>query len=78
MLILAGPTREEAVPYTVWFWDGAGKTAKPLATLDLGNVPVGAKAEILLPLEEDSSSIRVLVMFDGVENGGAISFKLQR
>ncbi len=77
ILILAGPTREEAVPYTVWFWDGAGKTAKPLATLDLGNVPPG-KAEILLPLEEDSSSIRVLVMFDGVENGGAISFKLQR
>ena len=61
----------------MWFWDGAGKTAKPLATLDLGNVPPG-KAEILLPLEEDSSSIRVLVMFDGVENGGAISFKLQR
>jgi hypothetical protein len=77
ILILAGPTREEAVPYTVWFWDGAGKTAKPLATLDLGNVPPG-KAEILLPLEEDSSSIRVLVMFDGVENGGAISFRLQR
>ncbi|MBX9649557.1 MAG: hypothetical protein K2X57_21165, partial [Xanthobacteraceae bacterium] len=73
----AGPTREEVVPYTVWFWDGTGKTAKPLATLDLGNVPPG-KAEILLPLEEDSSSIRVLVMFDGVENGGATSFRLQR
>jgi hypothetical protein len=78
ILILAGPTREEAVPYTVWFWDGAGKTAKPLATLDLAKVPAGAKAEILLPLEEDNSSIRVLVMFDGVENGGAISFNLRR
>ena len=78
ILILAGPTRDEAVAYTIWFWDGAGTTAKPLATLDLSTVANGAKAEVLLPLEEDSVGIRVLVMFDGVENGGAISFKIPR
>ena len=78
ILILAGPTRDEAVAYSVWFWDGASTTAKPLATLDLSTVADGAKAEVLLPLEEDGSSIRVLVMFDGVENGGATSFKIQR
>ena len=78
LLVLAGPTREEDVPYTVWLWDGSSDTAKPLATLDLSKVREGAKAEILLPLEEDASSIRVLVMFDGVENGGAISFRLKR
>ena len=78
LLILAGPTREEDVPYTVWLWDGSSETAKPLATLDLSKVKEGAKAEILLPLDEDATSIRVLVMFDGVENGGAKSFKIKR
>ncbi|WP_081492462.1 MULTISPECIES: DUF3616 domain-containing protein [Bradyrhizobium] len=78
LLILAGPTREEDVPYTVWLWDGSSETAKPLATLDLSKVKEGAKAEILLPLEDDADGIRVLVMFDGVENGGAMSFKIQR
>ena len=78
ILILAGPTRDEAVAYSIWFWDGVGPTAKQLATLDLGTVPKGAKAEILLPLEEGSSEIRALVMFDGVENGGARSFRIPR
>ena len=78
ILILAGPTRDETVPFSIWFWDGVGTTAMPLRTLDLSSVKKGAKAEILLPLEEDSSNIRVLVMFDGVENGGAVSFKIPR
>lgn len=78
ILILAGPTRDEAVAYSVWLWDGVGTTAKPLATLDLSTVAEGAKAEILLPLEEGSAGIRVLVMFDGVENGGARSFAIPR
>ena len=78
VLILAGPTRDEKVPYAVWFWDGTSTTAKPLAILDLSSVDAGAKAEILLPLEEDRSNTRVLVMFDGVENGGAVSFKIPR
>jgi hypothetical protein len=78
ILILAGPTREEIVPYAVWFWDGVADTAKPLGTLDLSGVDKSAKAEILLPLEQDSSNVRVLVMFDGLENGGAMSFKIPR
>jgi hypothetical protein len=78
VLILAGPTRDEKVPYSVWFWDGTSTTAKPLGILDLSTVDEGAKAEILLPLEEDHSNTRVLVMFDGVENGGAVSFKIPR
>ena len=78
ILILAGPTRDEAVGYSVWLWDGASATAKPLATLDLSTVASGAKAEILLPLEENNTALRVLVMFDGVENGGAKSFIIPR
>jgi hypothetical protein len=78
ILILAGPTRDEDVPYSVWLWDGSSKAAKPLATLDLSAVKKDAKAEILLPLEEDAANIHVLVMFDSVENGGAISFTIKR
>jgi hypothetical protein len=78
ILVLAGPTRSEAVPYAVWLWDGAGNNARKLATLDLDGIDKGGKAEILLPLEEDGSNIRVLVMFDGIENGGTISFKIPR
>ncbi len=78
ILILAGPTRDEAVPYTIWQWDGNGDSAKPLATLDLSGIDRGAKAEILLPLSVDTSRIRVLVMFDGLENGGPRSFEIQR
>ncbi|MGL9616523.1 DUF3616 domain-containing protein [Bradyrhizobium sp. U531] len=78
ILILAGPTRDENVPYTIWLWDGSSKEAKALATLDLSTVTAGAKAEILLPLEEDAAGIRTLVMFDSAENGGAVSFSLKR
>jgi hypothetical protein len=78
ILVLAGPTRSEAVPYAVWLWDGVGNNATKLATLDLAAIDSNGKAEVLLPLEEDGSNIRVLVMFDGIENGGAISFKIPR
>jgi hypothetical protein len=78
ILILAGPTRDEKVPYSIWFWDGAGATATPLRTLDLSGGDDGAKAEILLLLGESREAFRVLVMFDGVENGGAMSFRIPR
>jgi len=78
ILILAGPVHKEAVPYTVWWWDGEHDVAKPLATLDLSAIAGDAKAEILLPLEETGDSIRVLIMFDGAENGGATSFRIRR
>jgi hypothetical protein len=78
ILVLAGPTRSEAARYAVWLWDGVGNNARKLATLDLSGIKKAGKAEVLLPLEDDGSTIRVLVMFDGIENGGAISFKIPR
>jgi hypothetical protein len=78
ILVLAGPTRSEAVPYAVWLWDGVGNNATRLATLDLAGIHRDGKAEILLPLAQEGSNIRVLVMFDGIENGGAVSFNIPR
>jgi hypothetical protein len=62
----------------VWFWDGASDRAKPLATLNLDGIDPRGKAEVLLPLEEHASDFRVLVMFDGIADGGARSFRLPR
>lgn len=78
ILVLAGPTRSEAVPYSVWLWDGVSGNAKPLATLDLGGIDKNGKAEVLLLLAEETSEYRVLVMFDGIENGGPASFRVPR
>jgi hypothetical protein len=78
ILVLAGPTREEDVPYAVWLWDGVGNNARQLARLDLTGIGGKGKAEVLLPLAEDGSNIRMLVMFDGIKNGGAVSFKIPR
>ena len=78
ILLLTGPMRSESVPYAVWLWDGVGKSAKQLATLDLAGIGTDGKAEILLPLAEETSGYRVLVMFDGIENGGPVSFLLPR
>jgi hypothetical protein len=77
ILVLAGPTRDEPVPYSVWQWNEGGAPRR-LATLDLKRVTEGAKAEILLLLAEKPKSYRVLVIFDGIENGGPLSFKLPR
>jgi hypothetical protein len=76
ILVLAGPVNE-GTDYAVWLWDGVSDNATQLAKLDLAGIKDG-KAEILLPLEEDRSNIRVLVMFDSIENGGAMSFKIPR
>jgi len=78
ILVLAGPTREEDVRYAVWLWDGVGNNARKLATLDLDGIDKAGKAEILLPLDESAANIRVLVMFDSIENGGAVSFSIPR
>jgi hypothetical protein len=69
LLVLAGPMRDEAVPYAVFHWDEA-RGARKLMNLDMSGIPADAKAETLLVLEEQSQSYRALIMFDGIENGG--------
>jgi hypothetical protein len=77
ILVLAGPVNQ-GTDYAVWLWDGVSDNARQLAKLNLAGINKDGKAEILLPLEEDKSNIRVLVMFDSIENGGAVSFKIPR
>jgi len=62
---------------TVWWWSGRDADAPRL----LGRLPGvdrSEKAETLLVLEETESEYRVLVLFDGPDNGGPKEFRIDK
>jgi Protein of unknown function (DUF3616) len=73
LLILAGPTADGGNDdkYAVYVWDGMSNDV----TL-LGDLPrvmeddAQLKPEAILPLDRDASGLRVLILFDGAEEGG--------
>ena len=69
-LVLAGPSPEAEGNYAVYAWDGETVGEHP-AELPRFNLPDGdqAKPEALLPLDRTSDGLRVLVLFDGAEEG---------
>jgi hypothetical protein len=81
LLILAGPTADggDDDTYAVYGWDGESKVVSALG--ELPKVTKGGKQlkpEAILPLDRDASTMRVLILFDGAEEGGprAIRIKL--
>ena len=72
ILVLAGPAVEENVPASVFLWNPASGALKKLA--DLSGIPAGAKAETLLVLGQTPQHYDVLVMFDGISNGGPVEY----
>jgi Protein of unknown function (DUF3616) len=78
LLVLAGSTRDEPIPTSLFFWEGTTDTVKKLSGLDLSDVPPGAKAETVLVLDEQPNHYRVLIMFDGIANGGPREFSIPR
>ena len=78
-LVLTGPTREQAnVPFRLYtIQPRVGGTLTPLAILEDVEDEDGsrAKAEAVLPL--DGAGQRVLVLFDGLKNGGPREYVLQ-
>jgi hypothetical protein len=77
LLVLSGPMREEKKPFAVWLWNER-EGARLLGIIPRHHIPKSAKAETLLVLATEPRAYRVLVMFDGVENGGPMSFRLPR
>jgi uncharacterized protein DUF3616 len=62
---------------SLWFWSGKdGDAAKPLG--DLPGVKASASAETLLVLEETETNYRVLVLFDGKENGKPVEYTIEK
>ena len=89
-LLLAGPDDGKAhrgIPWTVSWWDGKSTTSvatpRPLATLDLSSVALRAcddelKPEALTVLKETEHSYQVLVLSDGMCDGGPLAFTVPR
>lgn len=75
LLILAGPTRDVVgASSLLHFNDGTGQL-KPVAELV---DPVDRKGEGLLLLQEDAEFYKLLVLFDGVPDGGPIEYLVPR
>ncbi|MGA7533930.1 MAG: DUF3616 domain-containing protein, partial [Pseudolabrys sp.] len=71
ILILAGPMQDVGGTYSVYWWDGASSSAKLLVDLPDFISEKGRqwKPEALLPLDRDTSGVRVLVLLDSAKEG---------
>ena len=86
-LLLAGPDDERAsqitVDFSVWFWDGRSPQARALAQLDTRQVGLRScdkevKPEALTVLQESARGYQLLVLSDGLCDGGALVFTVAR
>jgi|SRR6185312_13236996 len=74
LLVLAGPTADHGGRYEVYWWDTSADAVKLLGAIDDENGQV--KPEAILPLDEGAETLRVLVLFDGVKEGGPRTFEV--
>jgi hypothetical protein len=71
LLVLAGPSGEEAGPYTIYWWDTTSENLRHLSDItEVADATKKRKPEALLPLDQGPSGLRLLVLFDGPEQGG--------
>jgi uncharacterized protein DUF3616 len=67
MLILAGPVADGPGTYAIYFWDGVtNDVGQPF---ELTQFAPERKPEGLLPLDKNGNQLRLLVLFDGDEEG---------
>lgn len=76
MLLLSGAVNEQSITPAVWRWSPSTGNLKKLA--DLADTPHGAKAETLLVLEQTPEQYRVLIMYDGPDNGAPMEYRIPR
>jgi len=78
LLVLAGPAQDQQRPYGLLVVDAGLAAAKPIGdlapVLDAAGKP--AKAEGVTLLESDRHEAVILVLFDGLENGGPRKYRL--
>jgi hypothetical protein len=79
VLVLSGPVNDQAVTPSVFLWNEKTEALKKLAELAIPEQLKGHKAETLLVLKDAAGEPwRVLVMFDGPENGGPTEYLIPR
>ncbi|NEK33000.1 DUF3616 domain-containing protein [Rhizobium leguminosarum] len=72
-----GEHRESPKVWPSLFWSGRDQDPpKPLGVLP--GTQAGDSAETLIVLDESNADYRILVMFDGVENGGPVEFSVNK
>lgn len=72
MLILSGPVQKKG-SYSIFFWDLKNP---PQKLTDLAMPDPEAKAETLLVLGQQDDSCDVLIMYDGISDGGPREYRL--
>jgi Protein of unknown function (DUF3616) len=76
LLILSGPAQDAPVHFEIHVLDIKAETTALLGTLgELPEAP-GAKAEAISVLSQRGSVVDILVMFDGLENGGPREYSI--
>jgi hypothetical protein len=79
VLVLGGPSASGPGPYGIYWWDGESDDARLLEDLaDVVGKKGKRKAEALLPLDEDASGLRLLVLFDGEKEGAPVVITVPR
>jgi hypothetical protein len=70
LLVLAGPSVEDEVPYVVYWWNPSHDRLQRLADITKATgAGEDRKPEAILPLDQGPSGLRVLVLLDGAEEG---------
>lgn len=73
ILVLAGPTSSEHGSYAIYWWDGESENVKLLKELSgIVGKKGKRKAEAILPLDDSSAGLRVLLLFDGEKEGAPV------
>ena len=79
MIVLAGPIGSGPGPFEIYWWDGVSDNARLLKNLaDVVGKSGKWKAEALLPLDEDASGLRILVLFDGQKEAAPVVVSVRR
>lgn len=77
LLVLAGPSLSEDVPYAIFRWDGS---AAPSLLAELPGFPGDdgelLKPEAILPLDRGGQGLRVLILFDGAVAGAPRAMRI--
>jgi hypothetical protein len=86
LLILSGPTKEQpGVEYKLWLLeqpdsdDKSVKTLHPLVTIttpEKGSDGKTAKAETVVVIDEDSKKLKLLVLYDNINEGGPMQHEI--
>lgn len=69
ILILSGPSADGPGSYAVYWWNGGSSIVRQLKEISSVISDAEYKPEAILPLDQGTSGIRLLVLFDGAKEG---------